>query len=74
MTHLPNELALKMDGAQAWYLYVARGKRAQQCGCELPRSRRAWGKWKRVRVIVLETFSSADLGGSSKYSNGNFED
>jgi hypothetical protein len=23
MTHLPNELALKMDGAQAWYLYSA---------------------------------------------------
>jgi hypothetical protein len=70
MTHLPNELALKMDGAQAWYLYVARSKATK----DLLRSRRAWGKWKRVRVIVLETFSSADLGGSSKYSNGNFED
>ena len=70
MTHLPNELALKMDGAQAWYLYVARSKAMK----DLLRSRRAWGKWKRVRVIVLETFSSADLGGSSKYSNGNFED
>jgi hypothetical protein len=23
MTHLPNELALKMDGAQACYLYPA---------------------------------------------------
>ena len=23
MTHLPNELALKMDGAQACYLYSA---------------------------------------------------
>jgi hypothetical protein len=33
MTHLPNELALKMDGAQAWYLYVARSKASNSDIC-----------------------------------------
>ena len=41
MTHLPNELALKMDGAQACYLYFAAmvdmkpwrvGRRGGLCG------------------------------------------
>ena len=57
-----------MDGAQASCLYLlVRGNR------EALTSRRA------LEVVVIgvslgETASSADLGGSSKYSNENFED
>ena len=56
-----------MDGAQASCLYlVVRGNR------EALTSRRA------LEVVVIgvsrETASSADLGGSSKYSNETFED
>ena len=29
---------------------------------------------KKLAVMPVETASSADLGGSSKYSNENFED
>ena len=69
MTHLPNEAALKMDGAQAccrcWTAEI--GWRSQRVrgrgGCEA-----AWA------VRPRETAPSADLGGSSKYSNENFED
>ncbi len=69
MTHLPNELALKMDGAQVCYLYPA--VRASS----LPG--RVGGRGGRVEVQPARahgTAPSADLGGSSKYSNGNFED
>jgi hypothetical protein len=69
-THLPNELALKMDGAKAgFFLYfvvylidknTSVGGRGGCC--------EVYG------VILNETASSADLGGSSKYSNANFED
>ena len=37
-------------------------------------SRRAWRLWRSLGVSLGETASSADLGGSSKYSNENFED
>lgn len=58
-----------MDGAQALYLYFAVDVNAihqrvgGRGGCEA-----AYG------VSLGETASSADLGGSSKYSNENFED
>ena len=69
MTHLPNEAALKMDGAQACDRYSTAGasrwpRRVGGRGdCEA-----AWG------VSPCETVASADLGGSSKYSKENFED
>lgn len=69
MTHLPNELALKMDGAQACFrcppLEVS-GKLEGVGG------RGDCGKVCLVRGD--EAVSSADLGGSSKYSKENFED
>ena len=37
-------------------------------------SRRAWMSSEACGVSLGETASSADLGGSSKYSNENFED
>jgi hypothetical protein len=68
-THLPNELALKMDGAEAGHLYTAAGASA--------RPRRVGGRGVRGAAQGAspgETDTSADLGGSSKYSNENFED
>jgi len=67
MTHLPNAAALKMDGAEASYLCSAQWASDDW-------SRRAWRLCGRRRVIAVGTVASADLGGSSKYSNGNFED
>ena len=68
-SHLPNELALKMDGAEAghfssttgasdWFQWVG--------GCE--------GCCATCDASQSEAAFSADLGGSSKYSNENFED
>ena len=68
-THLPNELALKMDGAEANDLYSTMSANAKHSwvggrgACDA-----VWD------VSPDETGSSADLGGSSKYSNENFED
>ena len=73
-THLPNQLALKMDGARASGLYrtvVA----IPSSTCDAPTSR-------QVAAVSLEVWGAspdgaaagADLGGSSKYSNENFED
>jgi hypothetical protein len=73
MTHLPNELALKMDGAQAYYLYSAVKSLSSSC-CDDLTSRRAWRLCRSIGVNQCGTASSADLGGSSKYSNENFED
>src|SRR3954466_5395698 len=68
-THLPNELALKMDGAQACYLYPSAGAKF------MPRRvGRRGGCDEAPGVTLSRTASSADLGGSSKYSNENFED
>ena len=68
-THLPKQLALKMDGAQASHLYFAVGVGV--------RPRRVGGHSGRDAAFgasLGETASGADLGGSSKYSNENFED
>ena len=68
-THLPNESALKKDGAQACGLHsaVEADARLQRVGGRGARS-------KASGVIQGGAGSSADLGGSSKYSNENFED
>ena len=58
-----------MDGAQACYLYFDR-----QGKSEALTSRRRGGCEEALGVSLSETASSADLGGSSKYSNENFED
>ena len=58
-----------MDGAQASHLYRAVGANAKP--------RRVGGRGGRDAasgVSLGETASSADLGGSSKYSNESFED
>ena len=58
-----------MDGAQASHLYSAVGVNA--------RPRRVGGRGGRDAAFganLGETASGADLGGSSKYSNENFED
>ena len=72
-THLPNQLALKMDGAGAGHLYFAvtclcQGGLAVTC--------------RRVVAVALKALGvgpagaavSADLGGSSKYSSEILED
>ena len=57
-----------MDGAQACYPYST-------FIATRIKSRRAWRFCKEaLNVNSSETASSADLGGSSKYSNENFED
>ena len=58
-----------MDGAEAGHLYTAAGASA--------RPRRVGGRDVRGAAQGAspgETDVSADLGGSSKYSNENFED
>ena len=67
-THLPNQLAPKMDGAEARDLYSAAGASAS-LPCVGGRGRRC----EAYGVSRGESASSADLGGSSKYSNENFE-
>ena len=70
MTHLPNELALKMDGAEACYPYPAVHLTSRVGG-------RVGGRGGCVKVLAVMpdgAASSADLGGSSKYSNAIFED
>ena len=68
-THLPNELALKMDGAEADYLYSTSTVNTILCWVG---RRGVCGAF--CGVSRDETDSSADLGSSSKYSNENFED
>ena len=60
-----------MDGAQACYLYLAAAGRD-----EASASRRAWGSMRSEALGASPrgTAPSADLGGSSNYSNENFED
>ena len=69
-THLPNGLALKMDGAQACYSYLTVNFVLKQLT-----SRQAWGSIIEAQEVIPsgEAFS-ADLGGSSKYSSENLED
>ena len=59
-----------MDGAQACYPYLAVGAED-----DAPTSRQAWGFCaEALAVSPGGTASSADLGGSSKYSSENLED
>ena len=67
-THLPNELAPKMDGASACHLDTATEAHARLL-CVGGRGARYEGE----PVRVAGTGSSADLGGSSKYSSENLE-
>ena len=74
-THLPNQSAPKMDGAQASSRYSTVGAVTALAGLEAPTSRRV------VAVSVEGTgvsrpgaAASADLGGSSKYSSEILED
>jgi len=67
-TYLPNELALKMDGAEARDLNLAIIVLIDN---DTIMSRRAWRFILSEEDIIMrnvETTSSADLGGSSKYS------
>ena len=68
-THLPKQLALKMDGAQASHLYSA-----VEANAMLRRVGGRGGRDAAFGVSLGETASGADLGGSSKYSNESFED
>jgi len=69
-----------MDGAKASHRYAAVAPLAKKEWCAT--SRRAWRFFvrkdkecgSRVGVSLGRTASSADLGGSSKYSNESFED
>lgn len=56
-----------MDGAQAIHLYFASRKNIRV-------SRRTWGELIRLCVGMAGANSSADLGGSSKYSRETLED
>jgi len=74
-THLPKQLALKMDGAKASYLYLAvrvePGFRAPDTRTSRqvePVARKALG------VNLAGAAGCADLGGSSKYSREALED
>ena len=58
-----------MDGAQASCLY-----RTVRANAKLERVGGRGGREEASGVSLGQTASSADLGGSSKYSNENFED
>ncbi len=58
-----------MDGAQACHLYSAVG-----ASIMLRRVGGRGGCVEALGVSLRRTAPSADLGGSSKYSNENFED
>jgi hypothetical protein len=68
-THQPNELALKMDDAEADHLNSAMNVNVKH-SCVGGRGDHDASSC----VNMAEVVSSADLGGSSKYSNENFED
>lgn len=66
-----------MDGAQACYLYfagVARRKGVPLAGKPPRVGGRGGPGAEGAGVSPSGTAPSADLGGSSNYSNGNFED
>ena len=71
-TYLPNELALKIDDAEASDLYSTVGVTYHRCNI-LQRVGGREGGCATLEVIPGETTFSADLGCSSKYSNENFE-
>ena len=68
MTHLPNGLALKMDGAEACLRCPTQAR-----GFVLGVGGRG-GCGAVCAVRRDEAAASADLGGSSKYSRERFED
>ena len=82
-THLPNHLALKMDGAQVSDRDRAAGA-VEGLGSRDPcRSNQSHAPVsRRAAVVGVEAYgvsrggaaTGADLGGSSKYSNESFED
>jgi hypothetical protein len=67
-THLPNGLAPKMDGVIPCYLCLAVGANYA------PTSRWAHRLRRSAGVNRHGAADGADLGGSSNYSNKNFED
>ena len=74
-THLPKQLALKMDGAKAPHLYPTVGAKLALEVLMPQRVGRSQG-WRRrlLGVNLAEAAPGADLGGSSNDSNENFED
>lgn len=67
-THLPNELALKIDDAKAFYL-----NSTVKSVLIILRVGKRGDKEKVVGVTLYEFISSADLGSSSKYSSEKLE-
>ena len=71
-THLPNQPALKMDGAVAWDLYrigivsLLASKRYRVGGCR--------GCWEATGVRQSGAATGTDLGSSSNYSSEILED
>ncbi len=74
-THLPKQLALKMDGAKAPHSYPTVGAEQTPCSPDAPTSRKVAGvARKALGVILAGAAPGADLGGSSKYSREALED
>jgi hypothetical protein len=75
-THLPKQLALKMDGAQAPHSYPTVA--AEQASFKSPdaaTSRKVAGVARKALGVNLAGAAlGADLGGSSKYSREALED
>jgi hypothetical protein len=68
-THLPKQLALKMDDAKAPHSYPAVGtEQALRGAPTCRRVGRSWGWRVRLGVNPAGAAPGADLGGSSKYS------
>eukprot|EP00466_Bigelowiella_natans_P011113 jgi/Bigna1/44789/e_gw1.103.33.1 len=55
-THLPNQLALKMDGAEVIDLYRTIG-----ASVKLPMSRRTWGRVKPPLVQILVVVANIQM-------------
>ena len=73
-THRPNGFALKMDGARAEDPYPAVAAMHAYMPVQAATSRRAVAVSAEASGAILGgAAASADLGGSSKYSNENFE-
>jgi hypothetical protein len=74
-THLPKQLALKMDGAKAPHLYPTVAAEQALRGPEAATSRKVAGvARKALGVNLAGAAPGADLGGSSKYSREALED
>ena len=74
-THLPKQLALKMDGAKAPHSYPTVGAEQTPRGPDAPTSRKVAGvARKALGANLAGAAPGADLGGSSKYSREALED